>query len=280
MGKRGAMKPEGPSGPGAGKRRAVKSAGSAGAGAGPGKPRGHEKKKTNSKPKDLDAQEIPFKLREIMKSRMEMKNPKKKKKKPAKKQGPSHEELQSDIKVPKFKQNKNESAYSYITRMNRETEHVMFLCKNQPDRMPEKEVDEKGELVKELPQKEKSEKKKEFDRRRLDKFLKKKEEKKETRLEKDMFTDKVMFGEVVMAPPTLTVKPRKSAAETKPGEKKLLLKSILDKSTSTAPPPAMSLARKRLLEDERERVVQAYRNLKKRKQLESEESKRSKPHHT
>ncbi|XP_040293604.1 coiled-coil domain-containing protein 137 [Bufo bufo] len=284
MGKRRASKPPGPSGPGAGKGQQPtgRPSGSSGPGAGSGKLRGPEKKRTNSKPKDLDTQEIPFKLREIMRSRMEMKNPTKTKKKRAKKQGPKYEELQTDIKVPKFKQKKHESVYAYLDRMNRETKHVLFLSKNQPDRMPEKEVDEQGEPLKDVPQKEKSQKKKDFDRRRLDKFLKKKEDKKETRLEKDLFTDTVMFGEVVMAPPTLTVKPRKSKAETKPGEKKLLLKSLLDKSSSSAPLPAISLARKRQLEDERERVVQAYRDLKKRKQLQSEAIKRkpSKAQHT
>lgn len=34
-----------------------------------------EKKKVNCKPKNLDEQEIPFRLREIMKSRQEMKKP-------------------------------------------------------------------------------------------------------------------------------------------------------------------------------------------------------------
>ncbi|XP_075702954.1 coiled-coil domain-containing protein 137 [Rhinoderma darwinii] len=261
-----------------GKQR--KLAGSSDPGAGTGKPRGNEKKKMNSKPKDLDTQEIPFKLREIMKSRMEMNNPKKKKKKPAKKQGPDNEELQTDIKVPTFKRKKHESVYNYLDRMNRETQHVVFLSKNQRDRMPEKEVDEKGEPVVDVSIKEKSQKKKDYNRRRLDKFIKKKEEKKETRLEKDMFTDTVMFGEVVMEPPSLTVKPRKGKAETKPGEKKLLLKSLFDKPSSAALPPVMSLARKRLLEDERERVVQAYRDIKKKKQLQSEGAKRSKPHHT
>ncbi|XP_056405759.1 coiled-coil domain-containing protein 137 [Hyla sarda] len=286
MGKRGAIRTaEGSSAPGTGrgKRGAIKPSGSSGSGSGAGRGKlRHEKKKTNSKPKDLDTQEIPFKLREIMKSRKEMNNPKKrnKKKKHTKPQGPDNEELQTDIKVPTFKRKMNESECSYLNRMNRETQHVMFLSKNQEDRMPEKELDEKGEPVKEDGKKEKSQKKKDFDRRRLDKFLKKKEDKKEIRLEKDLFTDKVMFGEVVLEPPSLTVKPRKSGAETKPGEKKLLLKSILDKSSTTAPPPAMSLARKRLLEDERERVVQAYRDLKKRKLLQSEGAKVSKPRHT
>lgn len=34
-----------------------------------------EKKKVNCKPKNQDEQEIPFRLREIMRSRQEMKNP-------------------------------------------------------------------------------------------------------------------------------------------------------------------------------------------------------------
>lgn len=34
-----------------------------------------EKKKVNCKPKNRDEQEIPFRLREIMRSRQEMKNP-------------------------------------------------------------------------------------------------------------------------------------------------------------------------------------------------------------
>ncbi|XP_045692102.1 coiled-coil domain-containing protein 137 isoform X1 [Phyllostomus hastatus] len=39
------------------------------------RPRSQEKKKVNCKPKNQDEQEIPFRLREIMKSRQEMKNP-------------------------------------------------------------------------------------------------------------------------------------------------------------------------------------------------------------
>lgn len=274
MGKRRAVKPAGSPGPGAGQQGSIKS------GAGKKKFHRREQKKIDSKPKDLDAQEIPYKLREIMKARMEMNKPKKKKKKPAKEQGPGPEELQTDIKIPSFKQEKNESKRFYENRVNQEAQYVMFLSNNQPDRMPEMDLDKKGKLVKEAAPKEKSQKKKNSDRRRLDKVLKKKEEKKVTRLEKEFLTDHVMFGEVVMRPPTLTAKPRKSPANTKPGEKKLLLKSLFDPSSSTAPPPVMSLARKRLLEDERERVVQAYRDIKKRKLLQREGAKRSKPHKT
>uniref|UniRef100_A0A8C5KRY2 Coiled-coil domain containing 137 n=1 Tax=Jaculus jaculus TaxID=51337 RepID=A0A8C5KRY2_JACJA len=40
-----------------------------------GQRRGREKKKVNCKPRNQDEQEIPFRLREIMRSRQEMKNP-------------------------------------------------------------------------------------------------------------------------------------------------------------------------------------------------------------
>ncbi|KAM4662024.1 coiled-coil domain-containing protein 137 [Discoglossus pictus] len=234
----------------------------------PDQKRSNEKKKTNSKPQVLDFQEIPFKLREIMKSRMEMKNPKKKRKRKPEKQGSQNAELQTDIPVPKFKRKKRESVGAYLQRMEQETQHVMFLSKNQPDRVPEKdpETTEDGKEQKEKLPKEKSQKKKEFDRRRQEKILKKKEEKRVNLMEKEMFEDRVKFGEVAMEPPSFTVKPRKSSAVTKPGEKQLLLKKLLDKDNAPAKPPPTSLARQRLLEEERERVVHAYRELKKRQQ--------------
>lgn len=46
----------------------------------------HVKKKANSKPDCLNQQEIPYRLREIMRSRNELKNPTRKKKKAGKKQ--------------------------------------------------------------------------------------------------------------------------------------------------------------------------------------------------
>ncbi|KAM4692425.1 coiled-coil domain-containing protein 137 [Rhinophrynus dorsalis] len=228
--------------------------------------RSHGKKKTNSRPKDLDFQEIPFKLREIMKSKMEMNKPKKKRKRKPESQRGQNSELQTDIPVPKFKRGRKESVGAYLDRMNREAKHVIFLSKNQPDREPELEMEEpKASDQKEKSQNKKSQNKKDFDRRRLDKILRKKEMIKETRLEKDIFQDTVKFGEVAMEPPSLTAKPRKSGTQTKPGEKQLLLKKLFNKESGPSKPPAMSLARKRLIEEERERVIQAYRELKKQK---------------
>ncbi|XP_053577180.1 coiled-coil domain-containing protein 137 [Bombina bombina] len=228
----------------------------------------HEKKKINSKPQDLDFQEIPFKLREIMRSKMEMQNPKKKRKRMPEKQGPQNAELQTEIQVPKFKKRKRESVGAYLNRMDQETKHVMFLSKNQPDREPENELDIPDDGT---TKNEKSKKKKAFDRRRLDKILRKKEEKRESILEKEMFKDEVKFGEVVMQPPSFTSKPRKSAPQSKAGEKSLLLKKLFDKGSAVTKVPTISPARQRLMEEERGRVVQAYRDLKK-KQLEQSAS--------
>ncbi|MEE6506885.1 hypothetical protein FKM82_007890 [Ascaphus truei] len=238
----------------------------------------HEKKKTNSRPKDLDVQEIPFKLREIMKSRLEMKQPKKKRKRRAENQGAPSAPFPGDIPVPKFKRKKRESVGAYLGRMNRETQHVIFLSKNQVERKPEEELEgtEEGVTQKEGSQKEKSQRKKNFEKRKQDRILRKKEEKNATLLEKDIFRDTVKFGEVVMEPPSFTVKPRKSTVKNNPGEKQLLLKKLFDKGT--APPvlqkPAVSLARQRLIQEERERVVQAYRDLKKRKQQQQDTERR------
>uniref|UniRef100_A0A8D0HEP0 Uncharacterized protein n=1 Tax=Sphenodon punctatus TaxID=8508 RepID=A0A8D0HEP0_SPHPU len=103
-----------------------------------------EKRKTNLKPKCLDEQEIPYRLREIMKSRDELRNPKIKKKRKASKGSegkPGSQALASldDIPVPKFKRHKQESEGAYIQRMEQESKHVLFLTKTQLQREPEKE---------------------------------------------------------------------------------------------------------------------------------------------
>nr|XP_056704661.1 coiled-coil domain-containing protein 137 [Euleptes europaea] len=213
-----------------------------------------KKKKINSKPKCLNEQEIPYRLREIMKSREELKNPKsRKKKKAGSKQRPSSE---SDIPVPRFRRRKGESESSYVRRMDQETQRVLFLTENQLQREPEKEE----------PIQEKSQKKKEFQRKKLDKIRKQKEEKKIAVLEKDLLSDSVEFGEVALQPPTLTAKPRKSVVKEKAGHKQLLLMSLLGSGTAAHKVVHASLARQRIVQEERDRVVQAYRDLKKRKQ--------------
>lgn len=241
----------------------------------PGQLRSNKKKKTNSAPADLDMQEIPFKLREIMKSRAEMNKPKQKKQKKKKtvigRYLPLNDEIRTSIPIPKFKKNKRESVGAYLDRMDREVKHVMFLSKNQADREPEQEVTEDGPVK--VPEssetQEKPQRKDPYYRRKADKAIKKKEEQEASRLEKDLYRDHVEFGEVAMEPPQITAKPRKSTANVKPGQKSLLLKQMFVKGGESSKTPAMSMARKRLIEEERERVVEAYREMKKRKQQQS-----------
>ncbi|KAM6474159.1 coiled-coil domain-containing protein 137 [Liasis olivaceus] len=219
-------------------------------------PRGsHMKKKANSKPDCLNEQEIPYRLREIMKSRDELKNPTRKKKKKANKRRPQSE---GDIPVPKFRRRRGETESSYNRRMEQEVQHVRFLTENQTQREPEKEMQVQ----------EKSQRKKEFQKKKLEKIRKQKAEKKVAMLEKDLFKDSIKFGEVALQPPTLTVKPRKSVVKDKGDQRQLLLMSLLGSGRTTTVKKSVhaSLARQRIIQEERERVVQAYRNIKKRKQ--------------
>ncbi|XP_008047033.1 coiled-coil domain-containing protein 137 [Carlito syrichta] len=221
-----------------------------------------EKKKVNCKPKNQDEQEIPFRLREIMKSRQEMKNltSNKKRKKEAqvafqKTLEKEAKGMEPDIAVPKFKQWKGEATGAYIQRMEQEAQHVLFLSKNQATRQPEAQA---------APKK-KSEGKKAFQKRRMDKIRRKKEEKAAERLEQELLQDTVKFGEVVLQPPELTAKPRRSISRDQPGKKSLMLRELLS-PCDVSQPLTTSLARQRIVEEERERAIKAYRALKKLKQ--------------
>uniref|UniRef100_A0A663EEM5 Coiled-coil domain containing 137 n=1 Tax=Aquila chrysaetos chrysaetos TaxID=223781 RepID=A0A663EEM5_AQUCH len=191
-------------GPGRGRRQGPGSAQRSGQGPAPGRGpaaprRGRKEKKVdNMKPKHPDEQEIPFRLRELIRSREAMKRPNPGKRRAAeKKQQPKSKgpEAQGDIPVPKFRRGKGESERSYVCRMEQEVQRVLFLTKNQLQREPEKEAT--------AP--EKSKRKKEFQNKKLEKARKKKEEKKEAMLEKSLFQDTVAFGEVVTQPPTITL---------------------------------------------------------------------------
>ncbi|KAL4676873.1 hypothetical protein H8957_008521 [Semnopithecus entellus] len=228
--------------------------------------RSKEKKKVNCKPKNQDEQEIPFRLREIMRSRQEMKNPisNKKRKKAAqvtfrKTLEKEAKGVEPDIAVPKFKQRKGESDGAYFQRMQQEAQHVLFLSKNQVPRQPEVQAapTERSEQKKA---------KKAFQKRRLDKVQRRKEEKAADRLEQGLLRDTVTFGEVVLQPPELTARPRRSVSKDQPGRRSQMLRMLLSPSAVSQPLTA-SLARQRIVGEERERAVQAYRVLKQRRRL-------------
>ncbi|XP_075374778.1 coiled-coil domain-containing protein 137 [Mycteria americana] len=236
----------------------------------PPRPGRKEKKVDNMKPKHPDEQEIPFRLRELIRSREAMKRPDPgkrrvaEKKRQPKSKGP---EAQGDIPVPKFRRGKGESERSYVCRMEQEVQRVLFLTKNQLQREPEKEVT--------AP--EKSKRKKEFQNKKLEKARKKKEEKKEAMLEKSLFQDAVPFGEVVTQPPTITSRPRGRGPAEQAGRKRLLLTSRLGQSQASPASPAapVSMARRRIVEEERARVIQAYRDIQRRKQQQREAARGS-----
>ncbi|XP_068066056.1 coiled-coil domain-containing protein 137 [Anomalospiza imberbis] len=239
---------------------------------GPGVPlRSRKEKKDNMKPKHPEEQEIPFRLRELMRSREALKRPDPgkrlaaEKKQQQKSKGPK---APGDIPVPRFRRGRGESERSYICRMEQEVQRVLFLTENQLQREPEKEAT--------AP--EKSKRKKEFQKRKLEKARKKKEEKKEDMLEKSLLQDTVPFGEVVTQPPTITSRPRGWGPAEQAGRKQLLLTPRLRQNQSQASPvspvsPVTSMARRRILEEERARVVQAYRDIQRRKQLERERAR-------
>ncbi|NXD62069.1 CC137 protein, partial [Eolophus roseicapillus] len=226
-----------------------------------------KQKLDNLKPKHPDEQEIPFRLRELIRSREAMKRPDPGKQKTAeKKQQPKSKgsKAQGDIPVPKFRRGKGESERSYVCRMEQEVQRVLFLTKNQLQREPEKE----------LMAPEKSKRKKEFQNKKLEKARKKKEEKKEAMLEKSLFQDTVAFGDVVTQPPTITSRPRGQGPAEQAGRKRLLLTPRLGQSPASLAAP-VSMARQRIVAEERARVIQAYRDIQRRKQQQREAAQAS-----
>ncbi|CAM9130209.1 unnamed protein product, partial [Lampetra planeri] len=166
-----------------------------------------------------------------------------------------------DIPVPHFRRGKRESVKKYFQRMENAAKHVLFLTNNQVERKPELEADQQERPA----DKGKSEKKKEYDKGRLQKFQQKKLDRQEAKMEKQMFVDDVPFGEVTMAPPSLTSKPKKAPNKSQNTSKELLLNSLLGHTVASTTKPSM--AKQRIMEEERQRAVEAYRLMKKQKQL-------------
>ncbi|NWY34925.1 CC137 protein, partial [Pheucticus melanocephalus] len=107
--------------------------------------RSRSEKKDNMKPKHPDEQEIPFRLRELMRSREALKRPDPGKKQVAEKKKQQQQKCQGpkapgDIPVPRFRRRRGESERSYICRMEQEVQRVLFLAENQVQREPEKEA--------------------------------------------------------------------------------------------------------------------------------------------
>ncbi|KFO76334.1 Coiled-coil domain-containing protein 137, partial [Cuculus canorus] len=186
-----------------------------------------QKKVDNMKPKHPDEQEIPFRLRELMKSREAMKRPD-----PGKKQAAGGMWTWPEQGDPRPRR-RSTAGGSWILWWGILLPLVMFQNK------------------------------------KLEKARKKKEEKKEAMLEKTLFQDRVAFGEVVTQPPTITSRPRGQGPAEQAGRKQLLLTSRLGQSP-VSPAVPVSMARRRIVEEERARVIQAYRDIQRSKQQQRE----------
>ncbi|XP_067277980.1 coiled-coil domain-containing protein 137 [Pseudorasbora parva] len=220
-----------------------------------------KKSKKHADPASDDhLQQIPHRLREIMKSKEMMKQGSKKRKKATK-----PKMISGDIPVPHFRRGRKESEKAYIHRMTQETEHVLFLTNNQLQRQPE------TELKKEEKTEEKKPTKKNWLHKGKLRQQKKKLNQQVEREEEEMFKDEVLFGEVAMAPPSLSVKPRKAVVKPQGASRGLLLNSLLGHSPVSVAKPSM--ARKRMMEEERERVVQLYRKMKQQQRDKHEQDK-------
>ncbi|XP_051572879.1 coiled-coil domain-containing protein 137 [Myxocyprinus asiaticus] len=225
-----------------------------------------KKSKKHADPSSDDhLQRIPQRLREIMKSKERMKQGSQKRKKASTPKLPKG--VQGDIPVPLFRRGRQESEKAYLRRMTQESEHVLFLTNNQIERKPELEVKKEEE---EQTEKKKSIKKKGLSKSKLQQKKKKLDQQQE-REEEEMFKDEVPFGEVAMAPPSLSVKPKKAKVKPQGAPKGLLLNSLLGHSPVSVSKPSM--ARKRMMEEERERVVQLYREMKKQQRDKHEQDK-------
>lgn len=155
------------------------------------------------------------------------------------------------------KRKRGESKFRHMQRLSTAVDMSIQKAKQEAQECPEKELDKK-----EKPPPPKKVKTKE----RLQKLKEKRKQIKLKKLEelneKERWTDHVEFGEVVMRPPTITAKPRKAGEVKKPGQRDLL---FLKKGFGTSKKSNMSLARTKALNDERERVIQAYRDMKRTK---------------
>ncbi|XP_067671262.1 coiled-coil domain-containing protein 137-like [Haliotis asinina] len=115
---------------------------------------------------------------------------------------------------------------------------------------------------------------------------KKKEKDREKERDFSQFKDDVQFGDIVHAPPSLSVLPRKAHTEQgipRPGKKSLLLKEVFTSNSSysqhmtsgghrgqrelgqTVKRKNLSMAQQHIMDHEREKAVQLYRELKNKK---------------
>ncbi|KFP54152.1 Coiled-coil domain-containing protein 137, partial [Cathartes aura] len=200
-----------------------------------------EKKLDNMKPKHPDEQEIPFRLRELIRSREAMKRPD-----PGKRRAAGGTRSWPEQGFP--------GAWP-------RSPPALRCCWRQPDPAVGHPAPPSFGGV---PWGRNSLTCSWFQNKKLEKARKKKEEKKEAMLEKSLFqvpqSPVLAFSSFVL--------PDLSRLCPQAGRKRLLLTSRLGRSQASPESPAapVSMARRRIVEEERARVIQAYRDIQRRKQ--------------
>ncbi len=252
-----------------------------------GKPR-----PVNEQPRNVDDQPIPRKVHELTTGMRSIISKRKKKKKGNKHlinvptdslMELSDAHMSKPLRpVPKFQQRPGESRKSFLRRMDRETEDVLRQSRFE-DKYNVKVEEENGQIriIKpesaENPEKKNSKKKERLKERKERKKLKSSED--DDALDFSSLRDDVQFGEVAMEPPNLSAKPRpaKKLQQSSSKNKSLILAGMTAKAKEHKRRPGesvkrknLSLAQQRLLDQERKRVIELYREVKKRKAVAQE----------
>ncbi|XP_045212289.2 coiled-coil domain-containing protein 137-like [Mercenaria mercenaria] len=133
--------------------------------------------------------------------------------------------------IPKFVQGKREKDKDFIRRIELETHRV--IMKTQMEEKYQMEIpDGSSNIASSQGKKKPSERKREKDKERKKKKVQAMKEKKQEKAgDFSAFKDDVAFGEVAMAPPSITAKPRKANMDSdkpRPGKRSLLLKEMMD----------------------------------------------------
>lgn len=240
------------------------------------------KKLPNEPPPHEDCQDVPRHVEQIM----NIKNHKVKRKKKKMNKNPSElitvqrdmiEDYEPGRPLKKgpdvMKQETNESQYQFINRLQHMADIAVAEAKVEAKyNINVVNIDEKGnahyERVKNVTKKNKEKRKK---------IIEKEREKKNSKIQEkelDFKKESIRFGEVVMAPPTFTAKPRKAPQLDKAGKRKLQLNKLLspkEEYSIRKPTPLatkwrnMTDEKRKSIENERLRVIEMYRRLKNKK---------------
>ncbi|XP_055390031.1 coiled-coil domain-containing protein 137 [Condylostylus longicornis] len=247
------------------------------------------KDKINNPPKQNEQEKIPYSLAQIIKGKKQAKRGIVKKKYNI---GVEDKPKHIRNKIKPIKRLPNEDDENYLKRINRATTQSLKEAEyeikygvevHRNSKTGEVTVKKKSKESLQPPNKNNKKYKNALDPKVSKELIKQvlKEEKLEHKKELSEFkTDYIKFGEVVNAPPTFSVVPKKAEkSETvpRPGKRDLLLKSVINENTLAKKPKIkknispnfkgkrknLTLAARDMIEKERFKTIELYRKLKK-----------------